>query len=193
MARKHDSLREGAWLGVVVATSIWVWLAVVDAAVGERFRTFTVLGGLALFTILHYLFNVVYGVVIVSVVHGAAREPSLVIGMAFGFLVIEFGFVMVTVLLSHMGLGELAWARILGGNLIGAAIAFVMLSRRHRLRDGFRQAEGGENELGASSLVRRSGLRAGPQGNATASLRRRPSAALGGAPAQHRAVARQSP
>src|SRR2546422_11325981 len=83
--------------------------------------------------------NVVYGVVIVSLVHGAAREPSLVIGMAFGFLVIEFGFVMVTVLLSHMGLGELAWARILGGNLIGAAIAFVMLSRQHRLADGFRQ------------------------------------------------------
>ena len=52
MARKHDSLREGAWLGVVVATSIWVWLAVVDAAVGQPFRTFTVLGGLALFTIL---------------------------------------------------------------------------------------------------------------------------------------------
>jgi len=106
MARKHDSLREGAWLGVVVATSIWVWLAVVDAAVGQPFRTFTVLGGLTLFTILHYLFNVVYGVVIVSLVHGAAREPSLVIGMAFGFLVIEFGFVMVTVLLSHWG-----WAR----------------------------------------------------------------------------------
>src|SRR6266550_186686 len=116
MARKHDSLREGAWLGVVVATSIWVWLAVVD------------------------------GAVIVSLVHGAAREPSLVIGMAFGFLVIEFGFVMITVLLSHMGLGELAWARILGGNLIGAAIAFVMLSRQHRLRDGFRQAEEEENE-----------------------------------------------
>src|SRR2546427_802260 len=67
-------------------------------------------------------------------------------GSAFGFLGIEFGFVMVTVLLSHMGLGELAWARILGGNLIGAAIAFVMLSRRHRLRDEFRQAEEEENE-----------------------------------------------
>src|SRR2546429_7467907 len=148
MARKHNSLREGAWLGVVVATSIWVWLAVVDAAVGQPFRTFTVLGGLALCTILHYLFNVVYDIVIVPLVHGAAREPSLVIGMAFGFLVIEFGFVMITVLLSHMGLGELAWARILGGNLIGAAIAFVMLSRRHRLRDEFRQAEEAENERG---------------------------------------------
>src|SRR5438552_11328404 len=148
MARKHDSLREGAWLGVVVATSIWVWLAVVDAAVGQPFRTFTVLGGLALFTILHYLFNVVYGVVIVSLVHGAAREPSLVIGMAFGFLVIEFGFVMVTVLLSHMGLGELAWARILGGTLIRAALGGVLLSRQHRVGDWVRQAGGEENERG---------------------------------------------
>src|SRR5260370_9830061 len=134
MARKHDSLREGAWLGGVVATSIWVWLAVVDAAVGQPFRTFTVLGGLTLFTILHYLFNVLYGIVIVSLVHGAAREPSLVIGMAFGFLVIEFGFVMVTVLLSHMGLWELAWARILGGSLIGAAIPCFMPARLRRLR-----------------------------------------------------------
>ena len=146
MPVKHDSLREGARLGFIVATSIWIWLAVVDAVVGQPFRTFTVLGGIGLFTILHYLFNLTYGVVIVSAVHGAAREPSLVIGMAFGFLIIEFAFVMVTVLLSHMGLGELAWARILGGNVIGVAIAFVILSRRHRLRDELRQAEEEENE-----------------------------------------------
>ena len=146
MPVKHDSLREGARLGFIVATSIWIWLAVVDAVVGQPFRTFTVLGGLGLFTILHYLFNLTYGVVIVSAVHGAAREPSLVIGMAFGFLIIEFAFVMVTVLLSHMGLGDLAWARILGGNLIGVAIAFVILSRRHRLRDELRQAQEEEND-----------------------------------------------
>ncbi len=146
MPVKHDSLREGARLGFIVATSIWIWLAVVDAVVGQPFRTFTVLGGLGLFTILHYLFNLTYGVVIVSAVHGAVREPSLVIGMAFGFLIIEFAFVMVTVLLSHMGLGDLAWARILGGNLIGVAIAFVILSRRHRLRDELRQAQEEEND-----------------------------------------------
>jgi len=146
MPVRHDSLREGARLGFIVATSIWIWLAVVDAVVGQPFRTFTVLGGLGLFTILHYLFNLTYGVVIVSAVHGAVREPSLVIGMAFGFLIIEFAFVMVTVLLSHMGLGDLAWARILGGNLIGVAIAFVILSRRHRLRDELRQAQEEEND-----------------------------------------------
>src|SRR5437762_11190431 len=50
LSGKHDSLREGARLGLVVATSIWVWLAVVDAVVGEPFRTFTWLGGVALVT-----------------------------------------------------------------------------------------------------------------------------------------------
>src|SRR5207249_4290291 len=46
MPVRHDSLREGARLGFIVATSIWIWLAVVDAVVGQPFRTFTVLGGL---------------------------------------------------------------------------------------------------------------------------------------------------
>jgi len=73
---KHNSLREGARLGLVVATSIWVWLAVVDAVVGEPFRTFTVLGGIALFTTMHYLLNVAYGVLLVSGIHGAVHEPT---------------------------------------------------------------------------------------------------------------------
>lgn len=138
---KHGSLREGARLGLVVATSIWVWLAVVDAAVGQPFRTFTLLGGVALFTAMHYLLNLAYGVLIVAAIHGAAREPSLVIAVAFGFPIIEFVFALVTVLLSHLGLGELAWVRIFGGSLIGTAIAIVILARRHPLAAEVRQAE----------------------------------------------------
>ncbi|HKW40465.1 MAG TPA: hypothetical protein VJN39_04385 [Gemmatimonadales bacterium] len=51
----------GARLGVIVATAIWVWLALVDLIAGQPFRTFTVLGGIALFTVLHYLVNIAYG------------------------------------------------------------------------------------------------------------------------------------
>src|SRR5207245_2758135 len=105
---KHNSLREGARLGLVVATSIWVWLAVVDAVAGEPFRTFTVLGGIALFTTMHYLLNLAYGVVIVSAIHGAAREPSLVMAVAFGFPIVEFVFALATVLLSNLVLRELS-------------------------------------------------------------------------------------
>ncbi len=146
LSGKHDSLREGARLGLVVATSIWVWLAIVDVVAGEPFRTFTVLGGVALFTAMHYLLNLAYGVLIMSAIHGAVREPSLVIAVAFGFPIVEFTFALITVLLSHLGLGELAWVRIFGGSLIGTAIAVVILARRHPLAAEVRQAEEEDSE-----------------------------------------------
>jgi hypothetical protein len=122
LSGKHASLREGTSLGLVVATATWVWVALVDVIAGQPFRTFTVLGGIASFTVMHYLLNVAYGVVIVSLIHGAVRQPSLLFAVGFGFLMMEFAFAMVTVMLSHL-LGELAWLRIFVGSLVGAAIA----------------------------------------------------------------------
>jgi len=145
-ARTHNSLREGARLGLIVATSIWLWIAIVDLVAGEPWRTFTVLGGVVTFTIGHYLLNLVYGIAIVSAIHGAQREPSLLIGVAFGFLIVEFGLAMVTVLLSHVGLGELAWVRILGGSLVGALVAFLLLRRTHPLALELKDAEAAEDE-----------------------------------------------
>jgi hypothetical protein len=127
-------------LGLVVATATWVWVALIDASAGQPFRTFTVLGGIVPFTVIHYLLNVAYGVAIVSLIHGAVRQPSLLFAVGFGFLMIEFAFAMLTVMLSHV-LGELAWVRIFVGSLIGAAIALVILSRRHPLAAQLRQAE----------------------------------------------------
>lgn len=140
LSGKHDSLREGTTLGFVVATTTWVWLALVDAIAGEPFRTFAVLGGIASFTVIHYLLNLAYGLAIVSLIHGAVRQPSLLFAVGFGFLMMEFAFAMVTVMLSHL-LGELAWVRIFGGSLIGAAIAIIILSRRHPLAAQLRRAE----------------------------------------------------
>jgi hypothetical protein len=146
MAHRHSSIREGVQLGLIVATSIWAWLALVDALAGEPFRTFTVLGGLVPFTILHYVLCLLYGVIAVSVVHRAAREPSLLIAAAFVFFILEFAFAMLTALLAQVGLGELAWVRILGGNLLGAALTFVLLSRKHSLREELRRAEAEERQ-----------------------------------------------
>jgi hypothetical protein len=141
LSRTHDSVREGAKLGFVVATIIWAWLAMVDVVAGEPFHSFAVLGGTAWFTVVHYLLNVTYGVIIVSTIHGAAREPSLLIALAFGFLTIEIAFAMGTVLLSHLGLGSLAWVRIFGGSVLGAAGAFVLLTRRYPLVSRLRDAD----------------------------------------------------
>jgi hypothetical protein len=141
MAHTHNALREGAVLGLVVATAIWAWLAVVDALAGQPFRTFQVLGGVSFFTALHYVLCVVYGVGVVTVVHGAARAPSLLVFAAFCFFILEFAFVMATVLLANVGLGGLAWVRILGGNIIGAVLTFVVLARGHPLRREFEAAD----------------------------------------------------
>jgi hypothetical protein len=137
----HDSLREGTTLGIVVATAIWVWLVVVDAVAGQPFQTFAALGGITVFTVVHYLLNIVYGVVIVSAVHGATREPSVALALVFGLVTFEIALAMLTVLLSHLGLGELAWVRIFGGSLVGAAVALFVLSRRHPLASQLRHAD----------------------------------------------------
>ena len=137
----HDSLKEGVALGLIVATSIWAWIAVVDALAGASFHTFAVLGGVAVFTVLHVLLNVVYGIVIMSTVHASRREPSLIIGALFVFLTLEFAIAMVTILLSHLGLGELAWLRIFGASLMGAAVALVLVSRGHPLAARLHEAE----------------------------------------------------
>jgi len=141
MPRSHNSLREGSILGLIVATTIWAWLALVDGLAGQPFRTFHVLGGIALFTTLHYFLCLVYGVVVVAVVHRATRAPSLLVFAAFCFFILEFAFVMATVLLSNVGLGALAWVRILGGNVIGAVLTFVLLARGHPLKAEFEEAQ----------------------------------------------------
>jgi hypothetical protein len=138
---EHNSLREGTVLGLVVATCIWVWLATIDGIAGEPFLTFRLLGGIAGFTVMHYLLNVAYGVAIMSLIHTAARTPSAIFAVGFGFLMLEFAFALVTAAFSNSRLGELAWVRLFGGSVIGALIAVVIVTRRHSLVTLLHRAE----------------------------------------------------
>ena len=136
----HDSVREGTALGIIVATGIWAWVAVVDAVAGQPFHTFTVLGGITAFTMVHYLLNIAYGVAVVAAIHGAKREPSLAIAVVFGVVMLEIAFAMLTALLS-VGLGNLAWVGVFGGSLFGTSIGAFVLSRRHPLAERVRGAD----------------------------------------------------
>jgi hypothetical protein len=129
----HDGFREGAALGLTVAASTWLWIAVVDMIAGQPFYTFDLFGGIAVFTPIHCLLNVVYGVAIVSAVHGAARTPSLIYAVGFGLLFLEIVFAFATVALASFGLGDLAWVRIFSASLVGAAMALLLVGRRHSL------------------------------------------------------------
>ena len=133
--------REGVTLGMTVATTTWVWIAIVDAIAGEPFHTFTVLGGVAAFTTVHYALNLVYGIVLVAAIRGTRREPTLMMAVVFGFIMVEFAFAFVTTVFSNLRLGALAWVRLFAGSLIGAAVAALILARHHPLVDCVRRAK----------------------------------------------------
>jgi hypothetical protein len=137
----HNSRREGVRLGLIVATATWLWIAALDAALGRPFHTFLALGGIVAFTAIHYALCVLYGVVLVSAVHGAEREPSLVLALIFGGILFQVAFAMLTASLAVTALGNVAWLGIFGGSLIGTSTAFVLLTRTHPVAVYLHRAE----------------------------------------------------
>ena len=136
----HGVLREGTRLGLIVATVTWLWLALIDAVSGAPFHTTAALGGVVAFTVVHYALNVVYALSLVSLIHGATRQPTLILVALIGFAMVEIGFIMLTAALSYF-LGGIAWVSIVGGSVLGAATAFYLLAREHPLRALLRRAE----------------------------------------------------
>ena len=137
----HSTQREGVRLGLLLATATWLWVALVDAAVGRPFHTFNMLGGVLIFTVVHYALNVTYGMILLSAIHGAERTPSLIIALTFGLLTLEGAFVMFTNILVEYSLGDTAWIAMFGGSLIATALAVMLLARTHPLAARLRQAE----------------------------------------------------
>ena len=137
----HDTRREGVRLGLIMATATWLWLLLVDAMLGRPLHTFDALGGVAVFTASHYLLNIVYGIVLLSVVHGAERAPSLMLAVVFGTLLFEVAMAMLTVVLANLGLGSAAWVGVFGGSLLATALAGLLLARSHPLVEYLHRAE----------------------------------------------------
>ena len=132
---------EALRLGLIIATATWVWVALVDAIFGNPFRTFNVLGGIGVFTLVHYALNILLGTVLVAAVRGAEEAPSLSIALTFGLVMFEVAFAMITPLLAESGLGDLAWVAVFGGSLVGTAIALKVLSKNHPLGEQLLRAE----------------------------------------------------
>jgi hypothetical protein len=137
----HSTRHEGVRLGLILGTVTWLWVALVDAVTGRPWHTFSMLGGVLAFTVVHYLLNVTYGMILVSAVHGAERAPSLIIGAIFGLLLFEGAFAMFTNVLVEYSVGGIAWVGMVGGSLIGTAVAITLLSRTHPLVQYLRRAE----------------------------------------------------
>jgi hypothetical protein len=137
----HNTRHEGIRLGLIVGTVTWLWVALIDVVTGRPWHTFSMLGGVLVFTVMHYLLNVMYGMVLVSAVHGAERAPSLIIAVLFGVLTLEGAFGMFTNIVVEYSVGNVAWVGIVGGSLLGTAVAISLLSRTHPLLAHLRRAE----------------------------------------------------
>ena len=137
----HDTVREGVRLGIIVATTTWLWVLLVDVVMRQPFHTFDALGGIAGFTAGHSLLNIAYGMILLSAVHGSERTPSLILAVVFGVLIFEVAMAMLTIILAQYWLGRAAWVGVLGGSLIATALALFLLARTHPLTAYLHRAE----------------------------------------------------
>ncbi|MEO7996434.1 MAG: hypothetical protein ABI852_03255 [Gemmatimonadaceae bacterium] len=141
--------REGIAAGLIGATAVAVWFAILDLIQGKFLATpvmlGTSLGSLFLngdtpgqaaaflgYTLFHYSAFVAAGLGFSWVVNGAEKVPSVVIGLLGLLAVFEVWWVGGTYLLSR-GFGELTWAQVFIANLIGAGVMSFYLWRQHPL------------------------------------------------------------
>ena len=150
MAEGHNTVREGVYAGLIGATAIVVWFAVIDIVSGMPFHTPNILGAglisvlgkpptmpdtvmfhVLIYTIFHYLVFALVGIVIVTIVHQSARTPAVLAGFLVAFVAFELGAIGLTTLFTESRLGGMAWYQIFLANLLAAGLMFWFIGRRH--------------------------------------------------------------
>jgi hypothetical protein len=120
-----------------------VWFLAVDWIHGEPLRTPIVLGtnllrqsspstAVFLYTLVHVLAFVVFGLVAALLLAGAEREPMLVFLVVIVFTAFEVAFFGAIVVVARWVLDELAGWTIFAGNLLAAAAMLAYFFKGHR-------------------------------------------------------------
>ena len=143
---------EGMLAGMVGAATIALWFLMLDTLEGRPFYTPTMLGtvlfrhgGTAIdikslkpsfetvvsFTWVHTLIFLLIGMAAAKLVDLAERDPNFGFGVIILFVVFQFGFLQVSMIVASEVLDALAWPAVLGGNLLAAAAMAAVLWRRH--------------------------------------------------------------
>ncbi len=166
MAERHNSVREGIYAGIIGATAIVVWFAVIDIVSGMPFHTPSILGAglisvlgkppmmpdtvgfhVFMYTVFHYAVFAIVGIVIANIVHQSERTPAILAGFLVAFVAFELGAIGLTTLLTESRLGGMAWYQIFLANLLAAALMFWYMWRRHPgLRGDIDRALGGTDD-----------------------------------------------
>jgi hypothetical protein len=155
MAEGHSTVREGVYAGIIGATAIAVWFAIIDIASGMPFHTPGILGAglisilgkppmmpdtvmfhVVFYTIFHYAAFMLAGIIIVSIVHQSHRTPAVLAGFLIAFVAFELGAIGLTTLFTESRLGGMAWYQIFIANILAAGSMFWFIWRRHPLLRG---------------------------------------------------------
>lgn len=150
MAERHNTVMEGIYAGIIGATAIAVWFAIIDIVASHPFHTPDIMGAglisvlgkppmmpdtmlfrVFVYTVFHYVAFAIVGIVIASIVHQSARTPAILAGFLVAFVAFELGAIGLTALLTESRLGGMAWYQIFLANLLAAALMFWFMWRRH--------------------------------------------------------------
>ena len=150
----HSGLpKTGLIAGVIGAVTLALWFLIVDAIQGRPLFTpaflgtllfnsgagLAVTGGLAItakavisFTFVHLLVFVLLGGVAAWLLESTERHPHIGFGILLLFVVFEFGFLAIALLVANQVLQEIHWLKILSGNLLAAAGMFWYFRRHYK-------------------------------------------------------------
>jgi hypothetical protein len=144
--------QEGMVAGVIGAATVAVWFLILDTLSGRPLYTPTVLGtalfrhgqGLGapetlpvsiemvwMFTWVHGLAFAALGGLASWLLGIAERHPSFGFGVLLLFVIFQFGFVAIAMVLAAPVLHALAWPAIFGANLLAASAMATYFWRRH--------------------------------------------------------------
>ena len=136
-------LYEGIAAGLIGASVVALWFLAIDWIQGEPLRTPQLLGAavlrqsdpllaVLLYSVVHGIAFVIFGIVGASVIAGAERQPLLAFALVMLFTAFEvFAFGAIVIVASWI-LDELAGWTIFVGNLLAATAMLAYYFRRHR-------------------------------------------------------------
>jgi hypothetical protein len=147
----HSTIREGVIAGGLGALAVALWFLLVDGIAGRALHTPALLGAMvlrtpdpmaadegpkrlilaALYTPIHFILYVLFGVLVVFLMHRAKKQPSLLMLALILFAVFEGGFTGGVAMLEQTALGDLAWYQVAIGNLIAVIVMGWYVWRRH--------------------------------------------------------------
>ena len=150
----HPITRRGLVAGLLGALVVAVWFLIIDSILREPLYTPAALatilfqgggtpdsvvvsvGPVIGYTLVHFAFFLLFGVMLSALVRQVQRFPPLAFGLLILFVVFEVFFIAMVAVLGRWILQELAWWSILIGNVFAAlAMGFYMWKAHPKLRE----------------------------------------------------------